>query len=78
MFSHNIIPAMTKPTRVTKNTATAIDHFITNTVVHTQSMSGIIQTDIYHFTFIFALQTNKNVVEKHNEHLVRDIMRKNQ
>ena len=40
MFSHNMIPTVNKPTRVTRNTATAIDHFITNTVVDTQFKSG--------------------------------------
>ena len=36
MFQYNMIPTINKPTRVTRNTATAIDHIITNTV-----MSGI-------------------------------------
>ena len=71
IFSHNIIPTINKPTRVTRNTATAIDHFITNAVVDTQFKSGIIQTDLLdHFPILFALQTNENMVKKHNEHSV--------
>ena len=71
MFSHNMIPTINKLTRVTRNTATAIDHFITSTVADTQFKSGIIQTDLSdHFLIIFALQTNENTVKKHNEHFV--------
>ena len=32
MFGHIIMPIISKPTRVTKNTATAIDHIFINTV----------------------------------------------
>ena len=30
IFSHNMVPTINKSTSVTRNTATAIDHFITN------------------------------------------------
>ena len=43
MFSHNMIPTINKLTRVTRNTATAIDYFTTSTVVDTQFKSEIIQ-----------------------------------
>ena len=33
MLQYNMIPTINKPTRVTRNTATAIDHIITNTVI---------------------------------------------
>ena len=33
MFQYDMIPTINKPTRVTRNTATAIDHIITNTVI---------------------------------------------
>ena len=64
-------PTITNPTRVTRNTATAIDCFITNTVVDTQFKTGSLQTDLSdHFHIISALKTNDNMVEKHNEHFV--------
>ena len=80
MFSHNMIPTINKPTRVTRNTATAIDHFIPNTVVDTQLKSGIIETDLLdQFLIIFALQKTtiwlKNIM---NILFIRDIMMKNQ
>ena len=68
MFSDNMILAIHRPTR---NTATVIDHFITNTVVDTEFKSEIIQTDLTdHFLIIFALKTDENMVEKHSEHFL--------
>ena len=57
MFQYNMIPTINKPTRVTRNTATA--HIITNTVISGfQHRSGIIKTDISdHFPIVFALNT---------------------
>ena len=59
MFQYNMIPTIYKPTRVTRNTATAIDHIITNTVISgIQHRSCIIKTDILdHFPILFALNT---------------------
>ena len=54
---------MSKPTRVTRNTArataTAIDHIIENTVISgIQHRSDIIKTDILdYFPIVFALNT---------------------
>ena len=45
MFSHNMIPAINEPSRVAIDTAAAIDHLITKTVVDTQFKSEIMQTD---------------------------------
>ena len=45
MFSHNIIPTINEPCRVAIDTAAAIDHLITKTVVDTQFKSEIMQTD---------------------------------
>ena len=33
-FEYGFVPVINKPTRVTKNTATAIDHIITNSLLH--------------------------------------------
>ena len=80
MFSHNMIPTINRPTRVTRNTATAIDHFITNTAVDTEFKSEIIQTDLSdRFLIMFGLKADENMVEKHREHFfIRNIMMKNQ
>ena len=54
-----MIPIINKPTRVTRNTATPIDHIITNTVISgIQHRSVIIKNDISdHFPIVFALNT---------------------
>ena len=59
MFQYNMIPNINKPTRVTRNTGTAIDHIITNTVISDiHHRSSIIKTDILdHFPIVFALNT---------------------
>ena len=66
MFQYNIIPTINKPTRVTRNTATAIDHIVTNTVISgIQRRSGIIKTDISdHFPIVFVLNTCEKVNQK--------------
>ena len=79
MFPHNMIPKINKPTRVIRNTATAINHFITSTVVNIQK-SGIIQTD-FRINFLLYLPFKqkrawlKNII---NILFIRDIMMKNQ
>ena len=59
MFQYNMIPTINKLTSVIRNTATAIDYIITNTVISgIQHRSGIINTDISdHFPTVFALNT---------------------
>ena len=53
-----MIPTINKPTRVTKKTATAIDHIITNSFVENTFKTAIIKSDVSdHFPIcIFFLQ----------------------
>ena len=46
LFQNNIIPIINKPTRVTKKTATAIDHIITNCFVDTNFKTSIYKSGI--------------------------------
>ena len=59
MFQYNGIPTINKPTRVTRDTATAIIHIIKNTVKSSiQDKCGIMKTDISnHFPIFFAPST---------------------
>ena len=61
MFRYNMIPVTNKPTRVTKHSANAIDHVITNSVIgYNDFKSAIIKTDLSdHFPIVFAIKTNK-------------------
>ena len=46
MYRCNMIPIINKPTRVGKNSATAIDHMIANCIVDRQCKTAILKTDI--------------------------------
>ena len=66
MFQYNMIPAINKPTRITRKTATALDHIITNTAISgIQHRSGIIKADISdHFPIALCLTHVENVSRK--------------
>ena len=61
MFRYNMIPLTNKPTRITKHSANAIDHIITNSVIgHNDFKSAIIKTELSdHFPIVFAIKTNE-------------------
>ena len=64
MFGHSMIPVINKPTRVTKNTATAIDNIFINSVTTSKFKTGIIKSDISdHFPIFFVADYNIHVKE---------------
>ena len=54
-FDYILIPFINKPTRVTNTTATAIDHIITNSLLHRNIDTGIIKLDISDHFPIFSI-----------------------
>ena len=57
MFRFGMIPKVNKPTRVTRQTASAIDHITANSIRHTGFKSRIIKTDIsYHFPIFICFK----------------------
>ena len=62
MFRFGMIPTINKPTRVTRNTATAIDHVFTNIIMdNIEIKTAIVKTDILnHFPVIFATKKNRH------------------
>ena len=68
MSSYGMIPTINKPTRVTTNTATAIDHIITNIMIDTDFKTGILKSCISdHFAIMLAFQIgekNRKVFKK--------------
>ena len=59
LYQNNMIPIINKPTRVTKKTATAIDHIITNCFVDTNFKTAIFKSDISdHFPICVFFITN--------------------
>ena len=61
-----MIPTINRPTRVTANTATAIDHIIISTIISSiQHRPGITNADISdHFPIVFALSTCEKVNQR--------------
>ena len=57
-----VINKPTKPTRVIKNTATAIDHIITNSLLYRTINTGIIKLDVSdHFPIFLIAETKKRI-----------------
>ena len=72
MFRHGLIPTINKPTRVTRNTATAIDHIITNSVINAEFKTGIIKTDISdHFPIFFIFKCVVDSTEAREEFIYK-------
>ena len=61
MFRCNMIALTNKPTGVTRHSANAIDHIITNILTdHNDFKSAMIKTDLSdHFPIVFAIKTNE-------------------
>ena len=51
----SVFPLVNRPTRVTKSSATIIDHVLTNTIIDSKVQSGITKTDISNHFAVFAL-----------------------
>ena len=60
--SSGYIPLITRPTRITKSTATLIDNIFTNNLSHTEHLSGIMVNDISDHLPIFT-------ITKHEMHI---------
>ena len=68
IFRHGLISTVNKPTRVTNNTVTAIDHIITNSVINTDFKSGIIKTDISdQFSILFIFKRVVDTTDRREE-----------
>ena len=46
IYQNDMIPTIKKPTRVTRKTATGIDHILTNSFIDTTIKKGIIKSDV--------------------------------
>ena len=56
IYSYNVFPLISKPTRITSNTATLIDHILTNNFqYHSKHFQGILCSSISDHNAIFHL-----------------------
>ena len=70
-----MIPTISKPTTVGKNSATAIDHIIANCIVNCQFKTAILKTDVTnHFAIAMALRTDEPV---HQRRKVQNVHKSN-
>ena len=61
-FEYGFIPVINKATRATKNTATTIDHIITNSLLHRTINTGILKLNISdHFPIFLIAKTEKKM-----------------
>ena len=58
IYQNGVIPTINKPTRVTRKTATAIDHILTNSFVDRVFKTVIFKSNISdHFQYVSYLKT---------------------
>ena len=75
MFRYGMIPTINKSTRVKANTATAIDHIITNVIMDTDFKYGILKRSISnHFAIMLAFHIGEEkVCKKSEQHIHKQI-----
>ena len=67
MYQRNLISTISKPTRVGKNSATSIDHIITDYVLTCDFKTAILTTDLtYHFPIVLA-RKNDGPSQQHSK-----------
>ena len=69
MFHCGMVPVISKSTRVTRYTATAIDHMFTNSDINTEIKLAVIKADISdHFPILFVAKVNvdQNFLDQSN------------
>ena len=70
-----VINKPTKPTRVTKNTATAIDHIITNSLLHWKINTEIIKLDVLDYFPIFLMtETEKRITPERKVQITKRLI----
>ena len=54
-FQFGLVPTTNKPKRITKDTISAIDHLVTNSIINNQFKTSILTADISdHFPILYA------------------------
>ena len=72
MLRCGMVPIINKPTRVTRYTATAIDHMFTNSIINTEIKSAIIKADISdHFPILFVAKVKVDVNIKTEQYILK-------
>ena len=66
-FQNSFVPLINRPTRVTRKSATCIDHILTNSFIDTEIESGIFKSEMSdHFSIFCKVKTNVNISPNKN------------
>ena len=78
MFQIGLVPTTNKPTRVTKETISAIDHIITNSVINNEFKNEILKSDISeHFPIIYGFKLKTKLDIPKTQFLCKRIINEN-
>ena len=65
MYSNSLLPTITKPTRITKHSATLIDNIFSNSLLSTQQiLTGILYCDITDHFLVFLIDYSTNIEQE--------------
>ena len=72
IYRNSMIPTINKPTRVTRTTATAIDHILTNCFIDRTFKTAIFKSDISdHFPICFIIPSMKTKIKNETSFLYK-------
>ena len=70
MFRCGMVPAIKKPTHVTRYTQTPIEHMFTNSIINAEIKSAMINADISdHFPVLFVAKVNVDFTIKTEQYM---------
>ena len=76
-FEYGFVPVINKPTRVTKNSATAMDHIVTNSLLHRTRNTGILKLNISgHFPIFLIAKTEKKMTPEGKVQITKRLIKK--
>ena len=74
IFEYGLVPVINKPTRVTKNTATAVDDIIANSPLHRTINKGIIKLNISdHFPIFLIAETERRMTPEGKKQITKHL-----
>ena len=74
IFEYGLVPVINKPTRVTKNTATAVDDIIANSPLHRTINKGIIKLNISdHFPIFLRAETERRMTPEGKKQITKHL-----
>ena len=74
IYRNGMIPTINKPTRVTRTTATAIEHILTNSFADRNFQTAIFKSDVSdHFPICFIIRSTKPKIENKTSFIFKRI-----